>query len=103
MGAVIGTLAAEFTVPFSQWLMLRRELPYGRFLGMVVAYCLLGLVMLGAVRLCGMLCPWDGWIRLGVEVLVGIGVYGVSCLAYWRLTGRQEVLHALTGGRRGCN
>ena len=103
MGAVIGTLAAEFTVPFSQWLMLRRELPYGRFLSMVVAYCLLGLVMLGAVRLCGMLCPWDGWIRLGVEVLVGIGVYGVSCLAYWRLAGRHEVLHALTGGRRGRN
>ncbi len=40
MGAVIGTLAAEFTVPFNQWLMLRRELPYGRFLSMVVAYCL---------------------------------------------------------------
>lgn len=99
MGAVIGTLAAEFAVPFTQWLMLRRELPYRRFLGMTAVYCLLGLVMLGAVRLTGALCPWTGWTRLGLEVAAGIAVYGLGCLALWRITGRQELLRALTGRR----
>lgn len=101
MGAVAGTLAAEFTVPLTQWLMLRKELPYGRFLGMTATYCGLGLVMLAAARAIRALSPWSGWTGLALEVVAGIAVYSASCLLMWKLTGRRELLRAMTGKRRG--
>lgn len=99
MGAVVGTLAAEFAVPFTQWLMLRRELPYRRFLGMTATYCGLGLIMLWTVRLVARWLPWKGWTGMAVEVAAGAGIYALSCLVLWRLTGRRDLLRAVSGKR----
>lgn len=87
MGAVIGTLMAEFTVPLVQYLLLRKELPYGRFLRYTGIYCAIGLAMLGCVRLTGRLLPWRGWAGLGAQVAVGMAVYGVLTLLYWKAAG----------------
>ncbi|MBQ8074252.1 MAG: flippase [Clostridia bacterium] len=88
MGAVVGTLMAEGTVPLVQWLILRRELPYGRFLGYAGTYAAAGAVMLLAVRLTGRLLPWTGWPGLAAQVAVGILVYGAVTLLVWKLEGR---------------
>ena len=84
MGAVIGTLMAEFTVPLVQWIILRRELPYGRFLGYVGKYALIGGAMTVAVRLLRPALPWQGWPGLGVQVAAGILVYGGAALLVWK-------------------
>ena len=89
MGAVIGTLMAEFTVPLVQWILLRKELPYGRFLAYVGIYALIGTAMLVSVRLTAARIPWSGWLGLGVQVAVGICVYGVLTLVYWKIAGRM--------------
>lgn len=95
MGAVIGTLAAETTVPFIQWLHLRRELPYGRYLRSAAVYGLLGLVMLGLVRLTGRLLPFGGWPGLAVQTAVGAAAYIGMTLLLWLRTQNQAALALL--------
>ena len=85
MGAVIGTLAAELTVPLVQYIILRKELPYKRFLGYVALYAAVGGVMLGCVRLIGSLLPAENWLTLGVMTLTGILVYSALCLLIWHI------------------
>ncbi len=95
MGAVIGTLMAEFSVPVVQWLFLRRALPYGRYLGFAAVYGVIGGIMLLAVRLLGMALPLGGWVGLSLQVLVGAAVYGGLCLAWWRLNKKTAILRLL--------
>ncbi len=89
MGAVAGTLLAELTVPLVQSLILRRELPYRRFMGYLGIYMLIGGVMLLCVRGAGALLSVDGWVGLGLQALTGILVYGILTLLYWRISGRH--------------
>ena len=85
MGAVIGTLAAELTVPLVQYIILRKELPYKRYLGYVGLYAAVGCIMLGCVRLVGSLLPAENWLSLGAMTLTGIVVYGALCLLIWQI------------------
>ena len=87
MGAVVGTLLAEGTVPLVQFLILRRELPYGRFLGYLLKYALIGSAMLSAVRALAALLPFGGWPALGIQVAAGILVFGSLSLLAWKLSG----------------
>lgn len=95
MGAVIGTLAAETAVPLVQWLHLRRELPYGRYLRSCAVYAAIGLVMLLLVRLVGALLPLGGWAGLAVQVVTGAAVYAVMTLLFWKITGKKEAISLL--------
>ena len=87
MGAVIGTLMAEFTVPLVQWTLLRKELPYKKFLSYVGIYAVIGTAMLLFVQMIGNLIPWKGWIGLGIQVTAGILAYGILTLGYWKISG----------------
>lgn len=95
VGAVVGTLLAELTVPVVQSVFLRKELPYGQFLRCGARYAAIGLVMLGAVTAVKLALPWNGWLGLGIQVVIGAAVYGGLCLALWRRTGRQDMLRLL--------
>ncbi len=94
MGAVIATVAAELSVPVVQFIILRRELPYGRYLRYVLAYSMIGLVMVGVVRLTALL-PLTGWIGLGVQVTAGGMTYVLLCLVWWKIAGRRNLLGIL--------
>ena len=101
MGAVIGTLAAELTVPVVQFIFLRRELPYARYLRDVLTYAAIGAMMLLCVRLAGRL-PLRGWLLVAAQVAVGAAVYGAGCLLWWTLTKRKDLLGLIPGrNRRG--
>ena len=89
MGAVIGTLLAELTVPLTQWVILRKELTYGRFLKYTGVYGAIGFVMLLAVKTIGRIASLEGWSGLFLQVLTGILVYGGLTLVYWRITGKN--------------
>ncbi len=89
MGAVIGTLLAEMTVPVVQYLILRKELPYRRFMGYLGIYLLIGGIMLLFVRAVGRILPFGGWPGLGLQALTGAAVYGCLTLLYWRVSGRH--------------
>jgi len=87
MGAVVGTLLAELTVPVVQYVILRKELPYRRYLAYVGIYAAIGCVMWLAVRGVGRLLPENSWFHLGVQTATGIAVYGALSLAVWKKTG----------------
>ncbi len=91
MGAVVGTLLAEMTVPVVQFILLRKELPYKRYIGYVGIYAAAGGIMLGCVRLVGGLLPQNSWVNLGIMTATGIAVYGVLCLIIWKVKGRSPI------------
>ena len=86
MGAVIGTLLAEMTVPTVQYLILRKELPYRRYMGYVLVYALFGGVLLLCVRLAGLLMPQETWLALAAQTITGAAVYCALCFGYWKFT-----------------
>ena len=89
MGAVIGTLLAEMTVPTVQYLILRKELPYRQYLKYAGIYAVFGGIMLGCVRLTARLLPGENWWTLGAMTVTGILVYAGLCLGYWKTTGKN--------------
>lgn len=93
-GAVIATMAAELAVPVVQFVILRRELPYLRYLRYVLTYSAIGLVMALAVRLTAAL-PIGGWAGLLLCVAVGGTVYMALCGLWWLLTGNRRILSVL--------
>ncbi|MBR6953594.1 MAG: flippase [Clostridia bacterium] len=99
MGAVIGTLLAEFTVPLAQWLQLRGELDYRRYLGHTAVYAALGAAMLALVRLLAVPLPVT-WPALILQMAAGALFYGAACLILWRATG-SPLLRLLRFGRHG--
>ena len=89
MGAVVGTLLAEMTVPTVQYLILRKELPYRQYLKYAAVYAVFGGIMLACVRLTAHLLPRENWWTLGAMTAAGIAVYAVLCLGYWKITGKN--------------
>lgn len=94
MGAVVGTVLAELSVPTVQFLILRRELPYGRYLRYVATYAAIGGVMLACVRLLGRVLP-AGWPELMLQAAAGAAIYGVLCLGLWKVSGNRALLGLL--------
>ena len=91
MGAVGATLAAELSVPVVQFVILRRELPFGRYLRYGLVYSAIGLAMCGVVRLAALL-PVGGWLGLAVQVAAGGIAYISLCLLWWKVTGNKRIL-----------
>ena len=85
MGAVIGTLMAEMTVPTVQYLILRKELPYRQYLKYIGIYAVFGGIMFGCVRLVKTFLPQETWLSLGIMTAAGIAVYAGLCLGYWKM------------------
>lgn len=100
MGAVVGTLAAELTVPVVQFIILRKELPYGKYLRYVGVYAVIGLIMLAAVRLSVTVIPVHGWIGLGIRTVIGIVVYGGLCVLWWKTGGNDNLTLLLRKERK---
>ena len=88
MGAVVGTLLAEMTVPVVQFILLRKELPYRRYISYVGIYAAAGGIMMGCVRLVGSLLPQNSWVNLGIMTVTGIVIYGTLCLLWWKISGK---------------
>ena len=100
MGAVAATLAAELSVPVVQFVILRKELPYLRYLKYTLAYAVIGLAMVGAVRLAALL-PVNGWIGLAVQVVLGGVVYVALCLVWWKISGNRHILGIIRKTAKG--
>ena len=94
MGAVIATVAAELSVPVVQFVILRRELPFGRYVRYALTYSAIGLMMVCAVRLAARL-PIGGWMGLAAQVAAGGVIYAALCLLWWKLTGNRHILGVL--------
>ena len=93
MGAVIGTLLAELTVPVVQYVILRneKEVEYPKYLKYVGIYAAIGGIMLAAVKGVGMILTENTWVNLGIQTVTGIAVYGALTLIYWKISGEVSL------------
>lgn len=94
MGAVVATLAAELSVPVVQFVILRKELPFLRYVKYAATYSVIGLVMWGVVRVVALL-PIGGWLGLAVQVAAGGIAYVALCLVWWKVTRNRHILGIL--------
>ena len=100
MGAVVGTLLAEFSVPFVQWMHLRRELDYRRYLLILCEYTVIGFLMFLAVRFL-LSSLHDGWVPMLFSACAGAVLYAVLCMILWKATGNQSILRLFRRSRMG--
>ena len=80
--------------PWERLRILRKELPYLRYMKYTLAYAVIGLMMFGAVRLTAML-PLSGWLGVAAQVAVGGAVYVLLCLVWWKVSGNRHILGVL--------
>ena len=89
LGAAIATVIAELAACAMQFVSLRgRQLHLGRLFAKALLYCLMGLLMVGVVRLTA-LVPASPFVKLIVEIIVGAVFYGAVCLSWWAKTGNK--------------
>lgn len=100
LGAIPGTLLAEATVLLVQYVYLRRELPFGRYLRDCAIFMCAGVCMLLSVRLCKAFLLGIGVSSSLVLLLATVAAGGVVYLAIcgaWYLRFRRDTLRELMG------
>ena len=93
-GAVVATMAAELAVPVVQFVILRRELPFLRYVRYALTYSAIGGAMALVVRLTAQL-PVDGWGGLFLCVAAGGATYLTLCALWWMATRNRRILSVL--------
>ena len=97
MGAVIGTLAAELTVPIVQYLHVRRDLNYRAYMKALLLYLIPAAAMYVLVRL---VPDTQSWPNLILRMACGALFFGLCLLLVWKRF-RPGMLRTLLGrGRR---
>lgn len=91
VGAVIGTLIAEFFVPFYQYLRLRKEINYRKHLVAVIPYVLIGIGMVLILKFVEQLMGIS-IITLIVQTVLG-GIIFVTCSVIYIYKCDKELLH----------
>ncbi len=86
LGAVYGTLIAEFVIVVVQVIMTFREIQYGYFLKQTIAFCLMGVIMFFSVRGIASLHIAGPILTLLIEIVVGAIVYSSLAIVYLAFT-----------------
>lgn len=82
MGAVIGTVIAEFVVMLWQMIEVKNELPILKYVKENYLFVFIGLIMYFCVRIVDSLLNINMFIELVCEIVVGIIVYMTLALLY---------------------
>lgn len=85
LGAVIGTLLAEFSACFMQLFTMRNMIRLKSTYARCFIYCAFGLCMFGAVRAVSTVNV-SIYVKLLIEVITGVLSFSLLCLMYWRIT-----------------
>jgi|GEM_PF-40721 len=81
VGAVIGTICAEFSIPFVQYLQLRKQINYKLVVRKTGFYPVIGLIMYIIIRFSKHALHFNYITEMFIEILLGIFIYtGLSFL-----------------------
>lgn len=96
VGAVVGTIAAEWAVFAIQAFFTRKELPISKSMTSNAVYAVLGIAM---CVLCRVIGNWLGVsvMTLVLQVVAGAVFYVAGVLVIWKLRDQDEYLNELTG------
>lgn len=89
VGAVIGTVIAEFVVMFYQCARVRKELPMKEYVFDSTAYLLFGVIMYFCVIMVKKFLPLIPFFSMCIEVIVGAAIYLILCYLYMRIKDRE--------------
>lgn len=92
-GACVASVVGELTIASSQLFYVRKELPIGAYLKQVVPFVVIGSIMAVGVRGSVWLLSdifGVGMILLILEILIGIVIALVLCVAYFAKTGNEN-------------
>lgn len=95
LGAVIGTLCAEGSVPVMQFVFLHKEVPYKDLLKKSIPACVCGLIMFLVVKSVSTFQFDSEILLLMVEIAVGIISYSLIVLIYFLIFDRELLAKVL--------
>ena len=99
MGAVAGTLLAEFSACFAQAFLVRKEVPVVRTIIKCIPHVLIGIIMLIIVRLTSRVFGISV-IGLLLELCAGGSICVILTLLYWKLTNSEVLPMLISVGKR---
>lgn len=85
MGAVIGTLVAELVSCLWQYLKMNKYIHCLHTILRSLIYVVFGITMFFIIRIVVGLFN-GGVIGIAMEVITGVLIYGLLCIAYWKIT-----------------
>ncbi len=91
IGAVIGTIAAEFSVAFIQFFMLRKEIALKQYLSNGLAFCVVGAVMYGVVRALSGISS-SAVITMAIQIVCGGMIFVLLSTVYMVRIAKQPML-----------
>lgn len=83
MGAVIGTLVAEFTACLVQYWIMRKYIKLGKVYKDTIIYFIIGFGMFIIVRMAALI-QLNIYVKLLIEIFCGAFFYVISCFLYWK-------------------
>lgn len=104
LGAVIGTVIAEFVVMFYQCIRVRKELPMMEYVMDSAAYLLFGVLMYFCVIMIKKFLPLNLFPSMCIEVIVGAVIYLMLCYLYMKIKDREfldDLLNSISFIGRG--
>lgn len=95
LGAVIGTLIAEIISCLWQYASLAREVKCAKSLISGLGYFAIGVAMFFGVRFIADHITASNFVKIFLEIISGVGIYSIMCLALWAITRNKTALNLL--------
>ena len=95
LGAVIGTLVAEIVSCLWQYASLVREVKCLKSLTSGMMYFVIGIAMFFGVRFIADHIDASNIVKIILEIISGVGIYGILCLVLWTITNNDTALSLL--------
>jgi len=89
LGAVIGTLIAEFCACIYQIIFIDKHIRLSKVLVSSLIYVLFGMGMMLIVRLIGQTISIPIIFKLLLEVIIGASFFCICCFIYWKISNNQ--------------
>ena len=92
LGAIYGTLIAEAVACAVQVIFMQKKVNVIGALLRSLPYVLMGVVMFAAVRFTAGIVSAGNLVLVIIEVIVGVAVFGVQCVIYWKIFKEKTVI-----------
>ena len=92
LGAVIGTLIAEFVACLVQIFFVQRDIDFIKIIGKSIPYICMGLIMYMSVRLLASYMEIGNFVKVIIEIVCGVLVFGIEALLFYLIRKDNTVL-----------
>ncbi len=91
VGAIIGTIVAEFSVAFVQFFMCRKEIPIKEYMVNGLSFCVIGVIMYSVVNALSSVSVMPV-VTMAIQIVIGLIVYILIGVIYMSKVQKNTVL-----------